>query len=64
LGAGVVKSDDFALYHTQYSPNFTSLVIVLNHICYGTIRATSGRETFIIQCYDLYSPGATKLKSL
>jgi len=22
LGAGVVKSDDFVLYYTQYSPNF------------------------------------------
>jgi len=32
LGAGVVKLDDFALYYTQYSPNFTSLFIVLNHM--------------------------------
>jgi len=31
----VVKSDDFALYYTQYSPNFTSLVIVLNYISFG-----------------------------
>jgi len=28
----VVKSDDFALHYTQYCPNFTSLIIVLNHI--------------------------------
>jgi len=62
LDAGVVESDDFALYYTQYRPNFTSLVIVLNLIIYGTISATSGREASIIQCYALYSHGRYKTK--
>jgi len=33
-------------------------------IIYETIWAISGREASIIQCYDLYSHGAKKLKSL
>jgi len=49
----------YITHNTVQSPNSIDLVTVLNHICNYL-----GYQASIIQCYALYSHGATKLKSL